>query len=99
MDDRGDGVEEGKCARSGCFRNGSGQRGGGEGAGGNDRGAIGELIDPLADNGDIGVSFDRARDFVGERPAIDRQCRPGWDAVKVGRAHHQAAERAHFLVE
>jgi hypothetical protein len=53
----------------------------------------------LADQLDPRMRLDDPSDFASEQFAIDRQCRPGRNPVQVRRAHHQAAERAHFLVE
>ena len=60
---------------------------------------IGKRVDPLADDGDVGMAFDRARDFGRELVAVDGEGRSGGNAMLVGRAHDQRAERAHLLVE
>ena len=65
-----------------------GQAGRGQRAGGDDRRAGGgQGVDPLADDRRYsdGAAM-RARDFGGERLAIDRQRRSGGNAVRVGRS-------------
>ena len=69
------------------------------GPGGDDRRMVGQGVDALADDRDVRMLLDRARDLGGEGFAVDRQRRAGGDAVLVGGAHDQRAQRAHFLVE
>ena len=60
---------------------------------------IGQGVDPLADDGDVRVRFDRARDLGGEGFAVDGKGGASRHAMRVGGAHDERAERAHFLVE
>ena len=99
MDDRGDGVEEGERAGAGGLGDSGGQRRGGQRAGGDDRGAVRQRIDPLAHHGDARVLLDGGGDRGGELLAVDRKRRSGGNAVDVGEAHDQRAQRAHFLME
>ena len=86
VDDRGDGVEEGEGAFAGFGGDGFGELRAGQRAGGDDRRMVGERVDPLADDGDVGVLLDRARDLGGESLAVDRQRRAGGNPVLVGRS-------------
>ena len=71
----------------------------GQRAGGDDRRMVGQPIDALADDRDVGVLLERARHFGGKALAVDRQRRACGHPVLVGRTHDQRAERAHLLVE
>ena len=96
------GAMASKKARASCAGLGGdrfGELGAGQRAGGDDRRVIGQRVDALADDGDVGMLLDRSRDFGGEGFAVDGERRAGGHAMRVGRAHDQRAERAHFLVE
>ena len=100
MDDRGDRIEESErfLARGGA--DALGEAGRGEGAGGDDRKAFGgELVHPLADDGDVGMRLERGGDAGREAVAVDGQRRAGGNLVHVALGEDQRAEIAHFLME
>ena len=100
MDDRGDRVEKGERIGPGLGGDRLRQPGCGERAGGDDRETLGgEEINALTHDLDVGVGGDARGDLGGEALAINRQRRPGGDAVLVGAGHDQRAQAAHFLVE
>ena len=60
---------------------------------------IGQRVNALSHDGDVRVRFDRARNVGGKGFAVDGERRAGGDAVRVGRAHDERAERPHLLME
>ncbi len=99
MDDRRDRVEEGEGVLAGLGGDRRGQPGSGQRPGGDDRRMVGQGIDALAYDGDVGMLRDRPRNRGRERLAVDGERRPGGHAVRVARAQDQRTERAHLLVE
>ena len=60
------------------------------------RPAIGQRVDPFADDRDVGMRFERVGDAGREMVAVDRQRRSGGHLVLVGLAHDQRIQRAAF---
>ena len=60
---------------------------------------IGKRIDPFANHRDPRMSRDRLGHMLSERTPVDRERGPRRNPGPVGRAHHQAAHPAHFLVK
>jgi len=99
INDRRERVEKGERILARLSTDGLREQGGGQRAGRDDRGAIGQGVDPLTHEVDVGVRGDRLGHGLRECIAVDRQCRPRRHAVPVGLTHDQRAERAHFLMQ
>ena len=83
------GAMASKKARASCagFRGDRfGELRAGQRTGGDDRRMVGQGIDAFADDGDVRMLLDRARDFGGERFAVDGERRAGGHAMLVGRS-------------
>ena len=101
MHDRRDGVEKGQRVFAGERADAGGEIGRGERAGGDDDAVpfVRRHGDFAARQRDERMGGERRRDRGGKSVAIDRQRAAGRHLVGIGRAHHQRAEPAHFLMQ
>ena len=99
MDDRRNRIEESQRPRARHLGDRSGEGRGGQRPRRDDRRPLGQDIDSFADQLDPRVHLNDPRDLGRKQFAIDRQRRSSRNPVQIRRAHHQTAERAHFLVE
>ena len=101
MHDRRDGVEKGERVFAGQRADRGGEIGRGERAGRDDDAVpfVRRQRDFAARERDERMGGERRRHRGGKSVAIDRQRAARRHLVAVGRAHHQRAEPAHFLMQ
>ncbi len=100
MDDGCDGIEECQPVLPGGRDDALRQRLSGQRTGGHDGRAFGgQRVDPLADDGDIRVRREHTLDLGAKCVAIDRHCRACGHSRRLARAHDQAVEPAHLVMQ
>ena len=99
VNDRRDGIEKGERVAPRLSGDAFRQRGPGQRTGGDDRGVVGEGIDPLTHDRDVRVCRDRVGYARGKDAAIDCQSRAGRHARAIGLAQDERAHPPHLLME
>jgi hypothetical protein len=99
VDDGGERIEEGERLRPRRAADRLRQARRGQRPGGEDRRPFRQRVDPLAHERDVGMIGERRGDAGGIAVAVDRQRRPGGNAMRVRLAHDQRPHRAHLLME
>ena len=100
MDDRRDRVEKGEMLHPRRLADTVGERRRGQRAGGDDGHAlVGQRVDPLAHDLDLGMLGQGARDRVGKDMAVDGERGPGGHLRRLGARHDERFQPPHFLVQ